>query len=1007
MDYNKGKLLLEQKVEDFYNNEKIYLAKTFQETENRTRFINPFFQALGWEFEQTGIARQFWDVHQEFSQKDNSSTKKPDYAFRADKKVKFFVEAKAPWVPLTDKGPVFQAKRYAFSTNGKAPIVILTDFQEFRVFNSLKRPILDNPLDGLLKELDLTYQQYLDNWDLLWNTFSKEAVLNGSLEPYIAKAPKNTKTLDVEFLEDLTSWREILAKNIAIRNEKLNVDEINEAVQRVLDRLVFIRNLEDREIEEENLLYNILNTKEDNENSFYLKLIPIFQRMNVDYNGLLFKEHFSEQLLIDNKVIKDLIKNMCYPVSPFQFDVIEPEILGRIYEKFLGSKIRLTDSHRAKVEEKPEVRHAGGVYYTPEYIVNYIVENTVGKLIEGNNPEQISKIKIVDPACGSGSFLIGAFDYLIRYHENWYSDNQDVKKYKKDYYINEKKEISLTIEKKGEILTNNIYGVDIDREATEVAMMSLYLKILEQGYDRGETVLFKKGSILPDLTKNIKCGNSLIDNSFFEGRFDFDDNEWKEIKPFDWKKEFNNILFDCVIGNPPYIRIQELNKWSPKEVEFFNKTHQSAGSGNYDIYVLFIERGLSILSENGLLGFILPHKFFNAQYGKSVRKLIADGKHLNKVVHFGSEQVFKGASTYTCLLFLSKNDNSSFEFIKPETLEQWQNGKLGETGLIELNTVDENEWNFSVGIKAELFNRLNQIETTLETVTDRIFQGLKTSADKIYIVELKEIKDKTLIIFSRQTEKEYEVEKELFHPLIKGGDSKKYQMNRETGLIIFFPYAEDCTADRDKKVSLIPEKTIRENYPLTYSYLKDNKSDLEARERGKMKGPQWYAFGRTQALEVINLPKIFTPDIAPFASYSLDENGEIFFTGGAAGGYGILVQENIDREYILGLLNSRLLDWYNKQIATSMRGDWYSFESRFIKNLPIIIPESESEKEISNNITLAVKNILETYKSISTANTQSDITMLNNKASMLEDKIDSLVFELYGITEDEKMIFES
>ncbi len=324
--------------------------------------------------------------------------------------------------------------------------------------------------------------------------------------------------------------------------------------------MVFIRNLEDREIESDGTLFSHTKAKE----AIYQHLIPLFRNLDSDYNGLLFKKHFSEELLIDDKVIKDLIKQMCYPLSPYQFDEIEPEILGRIYEKFLGSKIRLTDGHSAKIEEKPEVRHAGGVYYTPQYIVDYIVQNTVGETIHGKNPEDISAITICDPACGSGSFLLGAYEFLLEYHTKWYAETsqQNQKKYKADFYISSDNEVKLTLKKRSEILRNNIYGVDIDREATEVAIMSLYLKLLDDGFDKGQVELFMKGHILPDMTGNIKCGNSLIGTDFY-GKALFNDLVDERINPFDWQNAFRPVFinggFNVIIGNPPYIRVQELD----------------------------------------------------------------------------------------------------------------------------------------------------------------------------------------------------------------------------------------------------------------------------------------------------------------------------------------------------------------------------------------------------------------------------------------------------------------
>lgn len=590
---------------------------------------------------------------------------------------------------------MFQAKRYAYSTNGQAPIVIITDFQEFRAFNSLQRPVYENPNQGLLKEFDLKYTDYISRWSFLYEHFSKEAVLAGSLDALRGKISKNTKTLDSEFLSQIIAWRESLAKNIAIRNEKLTVDEINEAVQRVLDRLVFIRNLEDREIISENSLLNTATRKE----GIYKNLMPLFSELNVNYNGLLFKPHFSEALEIDDKVLKETIQAMCHPHSPFQFDVIEPEILGRIYEKFLGSKIRLTDSHRAKVEEKEEVRHAGGVYYTPQFIVDYIVKETVGNRIEGLTPEEISKIRILDPACGSGSFLLGAYSYLMAYHIAFYTKNAASKKYKDDFFQDASGDIKLTLKKKGEILANNIWGVDIDREATEVSILSLYLKLLEHGIEDDQGWLFLKGKVLPDMTGNIKHGNSLISR---EDLFQNDMFGKADLKQFDWQSDadgFGKIFsesggFDCIIGNPPYIRIQEMQKWAAEEVELYKKIFKSGAKGNFDIYVLFVEKALSLANHDARMGFILPHKFFNAAYGEQLREILAQGKNVAEIVHFGDLQVFEGATTYTCLLFLSKKPVADVSVAKVASLENWQAHHEAESARFKPETLTSGEWIF-------------------------------------------------------------------------------------------------------------------------------------------------------------------------------------------------------------------------------------------------------------------------------------------------------------------------
>ena len=647
MDKEYGKKIIAERVEEFEKSKIILTRKGHGETNIRSNYIDLMFNALGWNM------KSHYEVVREYSQRDksiNGGTKKVDYAFKINGKLKFFIEAKEASVDLEkDKAAIFQAKRYAYSSNGKAPVVILTDFEEFRVFNVIKAPLMDNIDRELLKSHTMRYTEYIEKWDLLWDTFSREAVENGSLDRLRGKIDKNTKTMDIDFLEQITSWREVLAKNIALRNENLNVDEINEAVQRILDRLIFIRNLEDREIEPENTLLD-KTKKSDN---IYKSLIPIFNFLNKTYNGLLFKKHFSEDIIIDDKTIYDIIRQMNYPVSPFQFDVIEPEILGRIYEKFLGSKIRLTDSHRAKIEEKIEVRKAGGVYYTPEYIVEYIVQNTVGKKIEGLTPEEIKKIKIVDPACGSGSFLIGTYSYLLDYHQKWYTENQKDKNYQVDWYKTKDGEIKVSLDKRGDILRNNIFGVDIDKEATEVAIMSLYLKMLDDGFDKGERDLFfVKGSVLPDMLNNIKCGNSLIGTDYFEGTLDFDIQEMKEIKPFDWDKEFKEVFvtggFDCVIGNPPYGA--ELSELERKYLENKYKLR------NTDTACLFMSHGNNLLKIDGNNGFIVPKPFVYSSNWQSIREALLDG--LAEIVDCG--KVWKEVKLEQIIYFFNKGGNNKY-----------------------------------------------------------------------------------------------------------------------------------------------------------------------------------------------------------------------------------------------------------------------------------------------------------------------------------------------------------
>ncbi len=924
-----GKKLIAERVDEFEKNKAALTKRGHGETNIRTNYIDVLFESLGWNM------KSHYEVVREFSQKDTSGTKKVDYAFKVNGKLKFFVEAKEASVDLVnDKDAIYQAKRYAYSTNGRAPIVILTDFEEFRVFNVLKAPDYNNTDRELLKNYCFEYDRYLENWDLLWDTFSKEAVEKGSLDAIRGKIDKNTKTMDVDFLEQITEWRETLAKNIALRNKELSVEELNEAVQRILDRLLFIRNLEDREIEPENTLLEKTKAQAD----VYKSIIPVFRNLDNVYNGLLFKKHFSEELNVDDKALKDIIKNMCYPVSPFQFDVIEPEILGRIYEKFLGSKIRLTESHQAKVEEKMEVRKAGGVYYTPEYIVDYIVKNTVGKKIEGLTPEEIKKIKIVDPACGSGSFLLGAYSYILDYHFKWYSQNKKDKAYKADYYINKDGELKVSLEKRGDILRNNIFGVDIDKEATEVAIMSLYLKMLDDGFDKGEKDLFFiKGHVLPDMTGNVKCGNSLIGTDYFEGKLDFDIEEMKEIKPFDWEKEFADIFknggFDCVIGNPPY-----LYSAGKENSDYLGKRYRFS-EYQTDYYVYFIEKSTKLSKKSGLFSFIVPDSWLNSENFSKMRFLLLSEHAINAISVFNFF-IFEGVSL----------ENSVFNISVGESCDN-----------IEIITF------------SDAYN--NSITNTLKVsdcLSDNIINPYKNEIVDSIIIKIESNSSAlSSILKVNRGLHAYRTDGYGISKFVKGYQTKRDKDEQS--------YHSDRKIDKTYLPEIKGKNIFRYYYEYSGLYL--SYGDWLAEPRT----PEFF-FNPKIVLRKILGKKLFGSLIdEPIA---IDQS--IY----------ICIEKNNDIEVlkqVLGVLISSIGAWYlkNKHSIFDNLYPWYT--KKQLDAFPL---------KISPDLSILVDQMLQTQKDSHNAKSEADKKLYEQKISMIDKKIDELVYKLYGLTEDEIRIVE-
>ncbi len=377
------------------------------------------------------------------------------------------------------------------------------------------------------------------------------------------------------------------------------------------------------------------------------------------------------------------------------------------------------------------------------------------------------------------------------------------------------------------------------------------LKVLEGETSQtieSQLALFQERA-LPDLSNNIKCGNSLIGPDFYE-KEDlalFEEEDHYRINVFDWQAAFPQVFegedagFDAVIGNPPYIRIQALKEFAPVEVEHYKTAYRAAGKGNYDIYVVFVERGLDLLNRSGRLGYILPHKFFNAKYGQPVRELISSGKHLSEIVHFGDEQVFTGAMTYIALLFLDKVSNNEFRFVKADDLYSWRIQGLAEEGEVDISSAATDEWNFVIGPGADLFERLSDMPTTLGDKA-HIFVGLQTSADKVYVLEQTSEPEDGLVELKDASGVRWRLEQELLKPFINDVSLASYE--RPSALHrILFPYNLSCG-----KAELLSANEIQRRFPRTWDYLVHNRATLEAREGGKWKHEHWYAFGRTQNL---------------------------------------------------------------------------------------------------------------------------------------------------------------
>jgi len=986
-------------VEHFRSNREFFFSPDYREVQARQEFIDPFFVALGWDVRsERRVAPQYREVISEEPVEIEGHKKAPDYVFRVGQTPKFFVEAKKPGVPIKDDPlSAYQLRRYAWSA--KLPLSILTDFEEFAVYDCRVRP-KDSDKASIARIHYFTFEQYADRWEEIWSLFSREAVWSGSFDRFAQRmrGKRGTGEVDSEFLKEIESWREILASNMAIRNSRLTIEELNDAVQRTIDRIVFLRMAEDRGAEP----YEQLRDLARGENVYARLVGELCREADKKYNSGLFdfsKDTLTPSLVADDKVLKPIISGLYFPQSPYEFSVLPVEILGNVYEQFLGKVIRLTEEHRAKVEEKPEVKKAGGVYYTPAYIVGYIVKNSVGMLIDGKNPKQMADFRVLDMACGSGSFLLGAYQYLLDHYLHWYIEHNPRRH--AEAVWKHREVWRLTVAEKKRILLAHIFGVDIDRQAVEVTKLSLLLKVLEGENDEtlGKQLPLSLDRALPDLDQNIRCGNSLIRPDHLRNGLIPDPDAARRVRAFSWAREFPEAMtaggFDCVIGNPPYVRIQTMKEWAPVEVELYKEIYAAASSGNYDIYTVFVEKGLKLANKQGRLGFILPHKFFNAQYGKPLRALLARGKHLSHIVHFGDQQVFARATNYTCLLFLDKAGADKCRFVKVDDLEAWRETGEAKENIISASKITAAEWDFSVGYGKRLFECLSKMPVKLGDVAERIAQGIRTSANEIYVLDVVSESANLITAYSTKLGRKVRIERKAVSSFLQGREIKRYRILAAEKLLIV-PY---CI--RKKDVQLIPEKELKVRFPRAYQYLRENRTCLGRREKGRFRGRNWYIYGRQQNVDLMLQPKILVPDIADRPSFALDETGQYAFTSG----YGIVLKSSRAEspKYILGLLNSKLLDFYLKRISTPLHGGYFRYFTQFIKRLPIraIDFSDRGDKARHDRMVALVERNLEWHKRLEASRDDIDREVNQRLIDSTDEAIDALVYELYGLTEKE------
>ncbi|MDA3047282.1 Eco57I restriction-modification methylase domain-containing protein [Campylobacter sp. JMF_08 NE1] len=923
--------LLEQRYANLLKFQaKIELLKTIKEEEYQTDFLHDIFEAcLGYTLKTTNP--QNFNLARE--SKNETDGKKADGAILgANGEVIGVIELKDQKTRDLDKIEI-QAFNY-HNSHAKSRYIIISNFDEIRLYIDKKTAYEKFSLFTMSRAEFEFFHQILCFENIISN-----ATLN------LLKESENfEQEISKKLYADFSEFRLKLFENAVSLNSQISQTTILSLTQKLCDRIIFVLFAEDMGLLKSNLVSEINDKFTQLKDIADMSLYQIWQKyfeaidkgsQNLQipaYNGGLFA---TDETLNSLRLSDEILQSYITKLSSYDFaSDIGVNILGHIFEQSLSDLEELNSQIIGeKFEKTNSKRKKDGIFYTPEYIVKFIISQTLGKICENEksrlnlheiaipkNPKRLSKdekqtleniraykefllgLKIIDPACGSGAFLNGALDFLINEHKN-------LDKFRKIY----ENEALPLYDIEPQILENNLFGVDINADAVQIAKLSLWLRTAQ------------KGRKLTDLSNNIKCANSLLDF------------------PFDFK-------FDCVLGNPPYIRVQGLKAHHEQESKIYEQKFTSA-TGNYDIYVLFMEQGFKWLNKNGKLGFILPHKFLISDFGNGIRKFLSQNKALEKLYHFGSHSVFSDASTYTCICILS-HDNQKLKFTHLNPNELTNSLNLNE---ISYQNLSNDKWNLTDNKTANILEKINSQPLKVSDVFAKIFQGIATSGDDVYLLQITKNG-----LYSKALDKIVEVEKGLLKPILKGEDIKRYA-NLQNRYFVIFPYLLE-----NGKATPMSEDYIKSNFPNGYEYLKANEAFLRSREHGRFDNPkEWFLFSRKQGLDFVEQNKIVTPDICLKSQMSFDCGK--FYHGTTI--YSFIKKSEFKENYkfYLAILNSPIMWFFIKNTGAELRGGFFRYKTEYLK--PFGLPKLanlDEEKPFVQKVDL----LLDLNKNLQTTKTE-------------------------------------
>ena len=822
-------------------------------------------------------------------------------------------------MPGRNKSPVQQAWEYATNAPG-VKWVLVSNYLELRLYAFGEGT---GAYEVFWFERLTEPKEYARFMLLL----SADNLLKGRTFDLLKASRREDRDITDSLYGDYKGLRSFLIEAVREANADIEGLETIAVAQKILDRVLFVAFAEDTGLLPQKTLSKAFQSRNPyNPRPVWNNFVGLFQAVNQGNNDLRIPPYngglFLPDATIDGLDLPDEVCERFKAIGDYDFaSEVSVTVLGHIFEQSIADIERLQAVARGEEEtEKPTGisgrRKRDGVVYTPDYIARFIVEETLGAHLGEmftsilqehalknedlsdfgairwrrksgeleawkSYRERLRSLRVVDPACGSGVFLVMAFDFLkaeLSRVNDKIAKLEGSRAYTEDLF-----------DPDSEILTNNLFGVDVNAESVEITKLSLWIK----------TARF--GKALDSLSGNIRVGDSLIESA----------NYAYLEHGFDWATAFPKVMgeeggFDIVVGNPPYVRMELLKKFKP-----YLKTRYEVVSDRADLYCYFYERGLRLVKPGGRLGYISSNTFFKTRAGRPLREYLLREATIESVVDFGDLQVFEGVTTYSVIVVLRRSSAS-----KEHELRFWKLGALPESNFraswvraadeYPQTALDEGSWELEGAAMFALRNKIKNGKPTLKEVYDPPLYGIKTGLNKAFVIDT-ETKERLCIEDPRSME--------LLKPFLAGQDLKRWRAEPRGLWLIYIPR---------HRVNI-------EDYPAIRDWLLPFRKDLEKRATKQ----EWFELQQAQEAYAPHFEraKIAYRDIAAHAPFHLDISGSFLETTGFA----IPVCDYT----LVSLLNSRVLWFILKSLGPRARGNYFRIKAQYITQLPI--PECDTD----------------------------------------------------------------